>query len=78
MTSSGREGLLSLQSLGLRALGQRVTLVYPLFWAILAVTEPPHWIFQYENTIVDIIPIGIESKRLDMLTRCGDYVQLVV
>jgi hypothetical protein len=77
MTSSGRGGLLLLQLLGLRALGQRATLVYPIFLAILAVTEAPRWVFQYENTIVDIIPLGIESMRLDILTRSGNYVQLV-
>lgn len=78
MMSSGRGGLLLLQLLGLRALGQRATLVYPIFLAILAVTEPLRWVFQYESTIVDIIPLGIESQRLGMLTRCVNYVQLVV
>ena len=78
MMSSGRGGLLLLQLLGLRVLGQRATLVCPIFLAILAVTEPPRWVFQYENAIVDIIPLGIESKRLDKLTRFGNYVQLAV
>jgi hypothetical protein len=67
-----------LQLLGLRALGQRAALVYPIFLAILAVTEAPRWVFQYENTIVDIIPLGIESMRLDILTSSGNYARLVV